>query len=226
MSTPLDRLTDLCPPPAPVQPPVDWAGVEAALGTRLPQDYRQFTAAYDPGRLADFFWVHDPRHTSVHVRLAGPAADRIRAQMRSDHARGICPSPVDPELLLPCGGTDNGEVLFWIADPRAGPDAWQVAVNEARGPRWFVFDGGLTRFLVAVLSGTTEVPQFPKGLAADGVGFEPSRLDQWCPPLPEPSPPVDSAQIRAWARANGYDVPPRGRIGVAVRDAWERAHRD
>ncbi|MFD0391842.1 SMI1/KNR4 family protein [Streptomyces nogalater] len=99
------------------QPPVDWPSVESRLGLRLPEDYKRLTATYDPGRFANYLWVYDPRHTSVHVNLVGPATERIREQMRSDHARGIYPSPVSPELLLPCGATDNGEYLFWVTTP-------------------------------------------------------------------------------------------------------------
>ncbi|MFI1838381.1 Lsr2 family DNA-binding protein [Streptomyces olivaceoviridis] len=221
----LQRLTELCPPPAPVQPPVDWESVESVLQLRLPEDYKQLTAAYDPGRFANFLWVYDPRHTSVHVNLLGPAQDRTRAQVRDDYARGIYPAPVDPELLLPCGGTDNGEDIFWITDPKDDPDAWTIAVNEARGPRWYTFDGDLTQFLVAVLSGTTTVPQFPGGLLHGDIDFKPSRLDQWSPPLPPETTPVSTDEIRNWARANGYDVPIRGRIPAEVRHAWEQARK-
>ncbi|GHH23251.1 histone-like nucleoid-structuring protein Lsr2 [Streptomyces rubradiris] len=224
--TPLERLTELCPPPISVQPPVNWAGVESALQLRLPEDYKQLTTAYDPGCFANFLWVYDPRHTSVHVSLLGPAQERTRAQVREDYARGIYPAPVDPELLLPCGGTDNGEGIFWITDPKNDPDAWTVAVNEARGPRWYTFDGNLTQFLVAVLSGTTTVPQFPETLLKGEIDFKPSRLDQWSPPLPPVTAPVSTDEIRDWARANGYDVPMRGRIPAGVRQAWEEAHRN
>ncbi|MEU2245163.1 hypothetical protein ABZ572_37935 [Streptomyces sp. NPDC018338] len=27
--------------------------------------------------------------------------------------------------------------------------------------------------------------------------------------------------MRAWARANGYDVPDRGRLSVAILEAWK-----
>ncbi|MGW4441066.1 Lsr2 family DNA-binding protein [Streptomyces sp. NPDC004596] len=223
--SPLERLTELCPPPPTEQPPVDWPGVECALGLRLPEDYKRLTATYDPGCFANYLWIYDPRHTSVHVNLTGPVSERIRDQMRSDRARGIYPAPVDPELLLPCGVTDNGEYLFWITTPRDNPDAWLIAVNEARGPRWFTFDGNLTQFLVSVLSGSTAVPHFPKDLLHAGIDFEPSRLDQWSPPLPPVETPLSNPEaIREWARANGYDVPMRGRIPAAVRQAWEQAH--
>ncbi|MFJ4584623.1 Lsr2 family DNA-binding protein [Streptomyces echinatus] len=36
----------------------------------------------------------------------------------------------------------------------------------------------------------------------------------------------DVNAIRAWAHANRYDVPPRGRLPAQVRAAWERGHPD
>ncbi len=33
-----------------------------------------------------------------------------------------------------------------------------------------------------------------------------------------------SAEIREWARNNGWDVPERGRIAAEVREAYEAAH--
>lgn len=33
-----------------------------------------------------------------------------------------------------------------------------------------------------------------------------------------------AAEIRAWARENGHDVPDRGRVSAEVRDAYEAAH--
>ncbi|MEV5084372.1 Lsr2 family protein [Streptomyces sp. NPDC056159] len=37
-------------------------------------------------------------------------------------------------------------------------------------------------------------------------------------------PAEDTAAIRAWARANGYDVNDRGRISGEIREAYERAN--
>lgn len=33
-----------------------------------------------------------------------------------------------------------------------------------------------------------------------------------------------AAEIRAWARENGWDVPDRGRVAAEVRDAYNAAH--
>ena len=32
---------------------------------------------------------------------------------------------------------------------------------------------------------------------------------------------TNAAEIRAWARDNGYEVPDRGRIPAEIREAWE-----
>lgn len=37
------------------------------------------------------------------------------------------------------------------------------------------------------------------------------------------SPDVDLADVRAWARANGYQVSDRGRIPKQIMDAYERS---
>lgn len=35
---------------------------------------------------------------------------------------------------------------------------------------------------------------------------------------------TSAADIRAWARENGYDVPERGRVSAEVREAYAAAH--
>ncbi len=37
-------------------------------------------------------------------------------------------------------------------------------------------------------------------------------------------PVTSAAEIREWARANGWDVPDRGRVASEVREAYEAAH--
>ncbi|WP_369148050.1 histone-like nucleoid-structuring protein Lsr2 [Streptomyces sp. R44] len=49
------------------------------------------------------------------------------------------------------------------------------------------------------------------------------------PPGPAPALPVvrpggmPTNELRAWARAQGFEVPDRGRVPSEVRRAWERA---
>ncbi|MEU3185117.1 histone-like nucleoid-structuring protein Lsr2 [Streptomyces sp. NPDC006923] len=217
-------LTHLCPPPQDSPRPVDWAGVEAVLGVRLPEDYKRLATVYGPGVFSGYIHVYHPRGHTEFADLTGPVPGRLRAQLQRDYDQGTHPVPYDPRDLLAVGGTDNGEHLFWITDPRDAPDAWRIAVNEARGPRWFTFDGTLTAFLTSVLSGETAVPAFPKDLLEQARGFTPSLPVLSPPPDTRPRPPVASDTVRRWARANGYDVPDRGRVAAGIREAWERAN--
>ncbi|MDX3432350.1 MULTISPECIES: hypothetical protein [Streptomyces] len=217
----MTALTTLCPPPGPTSN-IHWETVEATLGMPLPQDYKELADRYGPGVFNGFVHVYHPHGATEHADLTGPVPGRIRARLSRDREQGTHPVPYDPETLFACAVTDNGEYLFWITDPAGDPDRWRIAVNQARGPDWFTYDGTLTAFLTAVLGGRIEVPLFPVSLGEAPAGFAPARP---VPRQPGPLPghrPVDTGTIRSWARARGYDVPPRGRIPLEVREAWER----
>ncbi|MFF4692350.1 histone-like nucleoid-structuring protein Lsr2 [Streptomyces sp. NPDC001307] len=217
------ELITMCPPPAD-PPPVDWGSVEATLGFRLPKDYKQLAAVYGPGAFAGFIRIFHPRGVTQWVDLTGPVPTSMREQLQRDQAAGR-PVPYDPRSLFAMGVTDNGEHLFWITEPGDDPDAWHIAVNEARGPQWFTFNGTLTDFLISVLSGEADVPQFPDSLRQAAATFVPSAPHPSAPVSPSPTPlPTDTNVIREWARANGYDLPPRGRAPAAIIDAWIQAH--
>ncbi|MFD9408905.1 SMI1/KNR4 family protein [Streptomyces sp. NPDC059989] len=203
----IDALLRLCPPPPPGSPtPVDWDAVEAALGMRLPADYQRLADAYGPGGYFGYLCVYHPAAVGEFTELTGPMPARIRAHLQRDWDDGRHPVPYDPRHLFAIGVTDNGEYLFWITDSQDAPDTWRIAVNEARGPRWFTYDGTLTEFLAGVRSGRTTVPQFPGDLPDGDTGFTPSE------PLPYrpaqiPTGPMDTDHIREWARTHGYEVP-------------------
>ncbi|MFF0449824.1 histone-like nucleoid-structuring protein Lsr2 [Streptomyces sp. NPDC004609] len=221
--TALAALTRLCPPPETSPRPVDWDEAEAHLGIRLPGDYKRLAALYGPGVFAGYIHVFHPHGATEWVDLTGPVPARARAQLQRDLDGGTHPVPHDPRRLFAMAGTDNGERLFWITDPQDAPDAWRITVNEARGPRWFTFDGTVTEFLLAVLSGETTVPQFPKDLLDQATRFTPSQPVPRTPPQPPARPPASTAAVREWARANGYDLPARGRIPAEILEAWDRA---
>ncbi|MGW8782272.1 Lsr2 family DNA-binding protein [Streptomyces sp. NPDC055796] len=219
--TDLSALTRICPTPSPAMH-IAWEHVESALGMTLPTDYKQLADHYGPGAFCTYIHIYHPHGPTEFVNLTGPMPARIRAYLRKDFDQGTHPVPYDPGRLFAIGGTDNGEHIFWITDPVPEPDRWRIAVNEARGPQWFTFDGTLADFLTSVLSGQTKVPQFPRDLLEAGPSFTPSHPVLWKPePIPD-QPPVDTAAIRAWARANGYRVPAHGRIPFQVREAWDR----
>jgi hypothetical protein len=222
--TDLTALTELCLPPGQALG-ISWGTVEDRLGMPLPRDYKRLADRYGPGSFNDYLSLFHPHGVTEYVNLTGPMPGRIRAQLRKDYDQGTHPVPHDPDTLFACGATDNGEYLFWITDPATDPDRWRITVNEARGPRWFTYDGTVTDFLTGVLSARTRVPQFPPRLLDAPARFTPSRPALVKPARPTATRPVDTAVIRSWARANGYTVPPRGRVPIGVREAWERAAR-
>jgi hypothetical protein len=157
----------LLPPPAsPIESgsPDSWAAAEAALQTRLPADYKQFTQAYGTGSIDEFVTVLNASSTTARFRL-DEYGETMLAVTRELRAVGIVeiPFPIYPEPggLLPWGVTANGDWGYWITAPTGEPDAWEVAVSIDRGPEWFRHPGPLTRFLVDILDGSATVPFFP-----------------------------------------------------------------
>ncbi|MFD6359677.1 histone-like nucleoid-structuring protein Lsr2 [Streptomyces roseolus] len=223
--TSLAALTRLVPPPAsPLA--TDWNAVETLLQVPLPTDYKQLVDAYGPGSFCDFLHLSTPHRNREAVDLTGPMPARLRGQLLKDRDTGTYPMPHRPEDLFAVGVTDNGNHLFWITTPRAEPDAWPLTVNEAEGRTWYTHDGNLTSFLLALLSGHEHPPVFPRDLLSRSAFFTPeSTADTDSRPTPHPSGSITStAAIREWARAQGYDVPDRGRIPASLIQAWEQSH--
>ncbi|MFB7779288.1 SMI1/KNR4 family protein [Streptomyces bauhiniae] len=144
--------------------------MELELGFRLPRDYRELVDKYGPGSYAQFIHVFQPRSSfpAVDIRVA---PTEILETLRFVEAQGF-PFPGALNSLFPIGVTDNGNYIFWRMDPRQFPEAWEIVVNEPRGDRWDFFNGNLTSFLGAVLSGTRRVPMFPGDLLEGQVSFE------------------------------------------------------
>ncbi|MGW9068566.1 Lsr2 family DNA-binding protein [Streptomyces yangpuensis] len=220
----LNALIRLCPPPQPQPAPIDWGDVEAELGMRLPEDYKKLASVYGPGSYGgDHISIYHPHGVTLHVNLTGPMPERIREYLQNDYDQGTFHVEHNPQHLFAIGGTEGGQKLFWITEPQNEPDAWRITANQDKGPLWFTYDGNLTAFLVAVLSGQLDIPQFHNlhGLPADFTPGVPPAFEVGDPPM---SAPDNTEDIRDWARANGFQVPPRGRIPREVREAWEQAH--
>ncbi|MEU5983410.1 histone-like nucleoid-structuring protein Lsr2 [Streptomyces sp. NPDC047434] len=221
--TAIDNLFAICPAPHGTTPACDWAAVERTLGMPLPSDYKRLADAYGPGAFCGFLHLYHPLAPTEWVNLTGPMPGTIRNQLQRDRDRGTHPVPHAPQNLFPMGVTDNGNYLFWVTDPSSAPDRWHITINEARGPRWYTHDGGITDFLLAVLSGGESVPLFPRDILDQGVYFTPSAPSSPEPPGVQPTRALNSNEIRAWARAHGYEVPDRGRIPATIVDAWKQA---
>jgi hypothetical protein len=222
--TSIDGLISLCPPPL-TAPTTDWPAVEQALSMPLPTDYKQISDTYGPGTFCGFLHLYYPHPHTSWTNLTGPMPSTIRTQLHTDHEQAALMLPADPQDLFPMAVTDNGEYLSWVTRPPNSPDAWTIAANQARNFQWYTYDGDLAGFLTAVLSGHETVHVFPDSLLDHGAFFTPltPAADTTAAQPEQSSTMASSSNIRAWARANGYDVPDRGRIPAAVLAAWERA---
>ncbi|MFG2040599.1 SMI1/KNR4 family protein [Dactylosporangium sp. NPDC048998] len=170
---PLDRLLAAYPPLRPA-PERDWAAFEERFGRPLPADYKAFVDAYGHARFGEFLTVYVPDGVSEFVELD---TQRAFAGLKAEYLLetegellGTPALPVDPRELLPVAGTANGNSVYWHAPPGTAPDAWTIAVDQARGDTWFLFDGGIVAFLVAVFVDGLRVTTFPDGLDASVSG--------------------------------------------------------
>jgi hypothetical protein len=111
-------------PPARV-PQVDWTGVHARLGFRLPADYREFIDAYGPGTLGDIQIMapDQPAETDLFTLL-----ERAHAQARD------LPMPFYPESggSVAWGETPGGYTWAW-GPAEDDPDQW-IAVLITQTP--------------------------------------------------------------------------------------------
>ena len=161
----LDRLRAVVPPPAePLEPgrPDGWPGVEAELGTALPEDFKRFTEVYGSGKFDDFLYLLNPFAADAAGNLLA-ARDTMLAAYRETRAKfpDRLPLPPWPEAggLLPLGRSDNGNELYWLTD--GSPDTWSVVAFAGRSTRHEVHRHPVTGFLALLLSGELATSVFP-----------------------------------------------------------------
>ncbi|MFF2774415.1 SMI1/KNR4 family protein [Streptomyces sp. NPDC058052] len=130
---------------------VDWADVEARLGTSLPVDYRQLAEVFGEGAFDD--------HLRLYVPGAGPRGSDL---VRHAHwlgewagARGELWQPYEvypaPGGLLQWGDTEQADTFYWLTEGN-DPDRWPILATEDDFASWQRFDVTLTEFLHRVLT--------------------------------------------------------------------------
>lgn len=150
------KLTKLVPPPnKPISSGTgqDWAKVEKEIGTRLPQDYKDFIAAYGSGSFAQFYTVFNPFAESKWVRLADRVNDAPeRLQDIHDDEPDFLPYDIFPKSpgILNWGNDGNGNDYFWLIEGD-DPDAWPVIAFDCRGSGAEKHDCTLTGYLLGVM---------------------------------------------------------------------------
>lgn len=168
----LDDLRRIAPPPAEPPAAVDWNAARSALGVGLPPDYTALVDEWGAGTFDDFIAVFAPGHENPHVELVHEAEGWLSALEAQVEDGEDLPFPprLAPGGLLAWGVSGNGDPCF-LHMRSEDPARWTVAVQEARGPDWHVFEGGVVDFLVAVLEGRERVSVFPEDVPSENPAF-------------------------------------------------------
>ncbi|MBA3465168.1 MAG: SMI1/KNR4 family protein [Deltaproteobacteria bacterium] len=129
----------------------DWKDAEAALGTRLPSDYKAFLGAYGSGRVSQFLEIFNPASPHEYNNLVACWKKQVPIfEYIQSHGTQVSLNlhPAKPGLL-PIGQTDNGDMIFFVTG--GPPDDWRVAVLISRAQDVEIFDLRLTEFLTSGL---------------------------------------------------------------------------
>lgn len=173
MTTPLDRLRSLVPPPA-VRRSRDWEAAEQRLGRVLPPDYKDFVDVYGGGQF------------DGHVGLLVPPPSRPGSELvtyNDGHLDDITniwaitenrPAELADDLpLVVWADTIDADTLNWLVTPGEPPERWPVAVLDADLGECELYPMTCTEFLAGLFSGGIESRIITHHLNADGHAFRP-----------------------------------------------------
>ena len=205
-------------PPAPI--PVDWTAVEAWLGLRLPDDYKQLADGYGPLDFGEYLWIHVPcvqqdrfdygdwlRETHRTARIAA-------RQLPEDVRPSVHPAPGG---LLAWGSSRSSDVLFWDTSVSEDPNRWTVVVRHphpAPGSGLLPFhryDLTLTGYLRQTVRDTPQLPSPPGPLLGPLPGtfartaYLPT-AEPWTPPAPTAPRLTETERRIALETGTGLDA--------------------
>ncbi|MFH8622916.1 hypothetical protein ACH4A8_13590 [Streptomyces vietnamensis] len=146
---------------------VDWAVLDAALGTALPSDFRALAEAYPVLVVDDFLTVSVPRPGTEALWASEARDDEILQDLFEMGDTGdYVPFP-QPGGLISWASSSSGDSFYWRTSP-ADPDAWPVVVRGDNGD-WSEFPVGAVAFLAGVYGRTIDVG----GMPGDFPGHDP-----------------------------------------------------
>ncbi|WP_353940943.1 SMI1/KNR4 family protein [Streptomyces sp. HUAS MG91] len=145
---------------------VDWAALEATLGTALPSDFRSLAEAYPALVVGDFLSVSVPRPGAEESWASEARDDEILQDLyEMEDMEDYVPFP-QPGGLISWAESHSGDAFYWRTSP-ADPDAWPVVVRTDNGD-WIEFPVGAVGFLAGVYGHTIDVPGMPGSFPGDG----------------------------------------------------------
>lgn len=110
----------------------------------------------------EFLGVCVPRAKNPNVRFEAQVG--LMCQTFADWTDEELPYPMWPAPggLIPFGGTDNGDFLFWLQ--KGAPDDWCVVVWDRGMQEFEVLNCGLTAFLAGLATDKVAPAGFPESL--------------------------------------------------------------
>lgn len=174
-----------------------WAAIEGELGTALPQDYKDYIAVYGGGYFMKFLSVHLPKSWTVNLRLGAQVkvvADAFREITRE--FEDYLPYPLWPASggLMAFGGTDDGDVLFWLT--RGAPQDWPVVFWDRGMHEAELFNCDMTDFLADMTIGAILPEVFDAKARARKIKFKPYTDVDVRRAMDDPAEAAD--RLRAW----------------------------
>ena len=158
----LGRLLDIAPPPAhPIdggRSAEDWEGVESALSSVLPSDYKYIINLYGSGDFVEVLYVLNPFCLQPELNLMaqiGPEPEAFGSMLESYTRAKFgpfsanCPFEIYPHPggIMPLASESTGKDLFWITLGK--PEEWTIVRYDWRGGAAYErFDHGLSGFLI------------------------------------------------------------------------------
>ncbi|WP_170837524.1 SMI1/KNR4 family protein [Actinopolyspora xinjiangensis] len=170
MSSVLDRLKSVLPPPEVSLDPVDWAAVEQALGLRLPSYYKEFMDTYGGGTIEDFLIIYRFAD-NIEGTLEIWRSEMRRVRYFWDEVPEWATLEEGRENILPWANTIDDDVCYLLMEPREDPEQWCV-VSRDEDMEWSVFEGSMVEFLVEVVSGRRREPWMPRDFPGDSPWFK------------------------------------------------------
>ncbi|MFE2918372.1 hypothetical protein [Kitasatospora indigofera] len=143
---------------------IDWATVEAGIGSPLPSDYKVLAEAFPSFAVDEFLLVSTPRPGDESDFVVGVTSARelLEDEVSEDDIPAeylVAGDDGQMAALLPCGGTPDGDEIFWNTAAE-DPDSWPV-VFRSRGGGWWTVQEGIVGFLEGIFSGRVVVPGLP-----------------------------------------------------------------
>ncbi|MER7692116.1 hypothetical protein [Streptomyces sp. NPDC097610] len=144
---------------------MDWAALEAVLGTALPSDFRSLAEAYPVLVIDDFLMVSVPLPGTEVPWASGAREDEILQDLyEMGDTEGYVPFP-QPGGLIGWADSNCGDSFYWRTSS-PDPDAWPVVVRTDNAD-WIEFPVGAVEFLAGVYGRTIDVPGMPGDFPSD-----------------------------------------------------------